>query len=153
MTQTGQDLDPELDRIERSIDIDAPAERVWSLVSMPGWWINEREIDPDQKTRVEGDLTVVVHPKYGEFRLQTLESDEPRHVVFRWVDNASEDAGTRVEFWIEDRPGGVNLRVVESGFTSLQKDREAIIDHVAGNTEGWEVELDAARRFLVGLPS
>jgi hypothetical protein len=74
-------------------------------------------------------------------------------VVFRWVDNASADAGTRVEFWIEDRSGGVNLRVVESGFTSLQKDREAIIDHVADNTEGWEVELDAARRFLVGQPS
>ena len=34
------DLDP-LDRIDRSIEIDAPAERVWDLVTRPGWWINE----------------------------------------------------------------------------------------------------------------
>jgi len=32
---------PVPDSIERSIDISADAERVFALVSRPGWWINE----------------------------------------------------------------------------------------------------------------
>ena len=145
MTET----DHELDRIERSIDIDATAERVWSLVQRPGWWINEHEVDPDPDTREEDGLTVVVHPTYGEFRLRTLDRDEPRYVSFRWVDNGDPEVGTTVEFWIEDRPGGVRLRVAESGFSSLNKDRAAIDQQISENTHGWELELEAARRFVL----
>src|SRR3954469_25051454 len=92
MTQT----DEELDRIERSIDIDATAEKVWSLIERPGWWINEEEGDPEPVLRREGDQDVLVHPKWGEFRLQTLERDEPRHISYLWVDNVAPEAGTTV---------------------------------------------------------
>jgi len=146
MTQT----DEELDRIERSIDIDASAEKVWSLIARPGWWINEQEIEPDVETRKEGDHDVVVHPKHGVFRFQTLRSEPPRHVAYLWVDNVAPEAGTTVEFWIEERIGGVTLRVVESGFTGLKKDREAIAHQVKENTHGWQVELEAARRYVTG---
>jgi uncharacterized protein YndB with AHSA1/START domain len=146
MTKT----DTELDRIERSIDIDAPAERVWELISRPGWWINEGEIDPDPQLREEGDAVVLTHPRYGEFRLQTLRSEPPRRATYRWIDGDA-DAGTLVEFSIEDRAGaGVTLRVVESGFTSLGKDHDAVVRHVEGNTEGWESELALAQRFVSG---
>ena len=146
MTQT----DPLLDRIERSIDIDAPAARVWALVQRPGWWINEHDVDPDPELREEDGLTVLVHPTYGEFRLRTVERDEPRYVAFHWVDDVMPEAGTTVEFWIEERPGGVRLRVVESGFERLRKDRAAIENQIVENTHGWEVELEAARRFVLG---
>ena len=148
MTQTDQ----ELDRIERSIDIDATAEKVWSLITRPGWWINEGDVDPDPEVRREGDYDVVVHPTFGEFRLATLASDEPRHVSYHWVDNVAPEAGTTVSFWIEDRAGGVTLRVVESGFSQLKKDRAAIDNQIRENTHGWEVELEAARRFVLGVP-
>jgi len=146
MTQT----DHELDRIERSIEIDATAQRVWALVQRPGWWINEEEVDPDPELRQEDGYDVLVHPKYGEFRLQTLERDEPRYIRFHWVDNVAPEAGTTVEFWIDERPGGVTLRVVESGFETLQKDRAAIDNQIRENTHGWEVELEAAKRFVLG---
>jgi uncharacterized protein YndB with AHSA1/START domain len=146
MTET----DSELDRIERSIDIDASAERVWSLVRRPGWWINEHDVDPDPEVRREGEYDVVVHPRYGEFRFLTMDSDEPRYISFHWVDNVAPEAGTTVEFWIEDRAGGVTLRVVESGFATLRKDRAAIADQIRENTHGWEQELEAARRFVLG---
>jgi uncharacterized protein YndB with AHSA1/START domain len=146
MTQTDQ----ELDRIERSIDIDATAEKVWSLIARPGWWINEHEVDPEPELRKDGDFDVLVHPKYGEFRLQTLTSEPPHHVSYHWVDNVAPEAGTTVEFWIQERDGGVTLRVVESGFTGLKKDREAIAHQVEENTQGWKIELEAARRFLTG---
>lgn len=88
MTQTDQ----ELDRIERSIDIDATAEKVWSLIERPGWWINEGEIESDREVRREGEADVVVHPKYGEFRLLTLASEPPRHLAVTWLDGDA-DAG------------------------------------------------------------
>jgi uncharacterized protein YndB with AHSA1/START domain len=146
MTQTDQ----ELDRIERSIDIDASAEKVWSLIHRPGWWINEEQVDPDPVLREEDGLTVLVHAKFGEFRLRTDASDEPRYVSFHWVDNVAPEAGTTVEFWITDRPGGVTLKLVESGFAQLKKDRAAIDNQIKENTHGWEVELAAAQRFVLG---
>ena len=92
-----------------------------------------------------------MHPKYGEFKFLTLERDEPRHISYHWVDNVAPEAGTTVEFWIEDRPGGVTLRVVESGFASLKKDRAAIDNQIKENTHGWELELEAAKRFVLGI--
>ncbi len=146
--QTGTDT--ELDRIERSIDIDATAEKVWALVQRPGWWINEEDVDPDPVLREEDGSTVVVHPKFGEFRLRTVASEEPRYISFRWADDVRREAATTVEFWIEDRDGGVTLRVVESGFASLGKDQAAVDHHITENTHGWEVELEAAKRFVLG---
>jgi uncharacterized protein YndB with AHSA1/START domain len=146
MTQTDQ----ELDRIERSIDIDASAEKVWSLITRPGWWINEGDVDADPELSKEDDYDVLVHPKHGTFKFATLERDEPRHIAYHWVDNVAPEAGTTVEFWIEDRPGGVRLRVVESGFSTLKKDRAAIDNQIKENTEGWELELAAAKRFVLG---
>lgn len=140
----------ELDRIERSIDIDASAEKVFALVQRPGWWINDEEVDPEPEMRQKDGYDVLVHPKWGEFRLKTLQRDEPRYVSFHWVDNVAPEAGTTVEFWIEDRPGGVTLRVVESGFGSLKKDRAQIDNQISENTRGWEIELAAAKRFVLG---
>ena len=58
------------DRIERQIDIDAPAERVWRLVSEPGWWINNGTIVEHKIERV-GDLDIVHDPDHGEFPIRT----------------------------------------------------------------------------------
>ena len=150
MTQTDGQVDAELDRIERSIEIDASAEKVWSLVARPGWWINDSEIEPDVEVRREGDLDVLVHPKHGEFRLRTLESDEPRYIAYHWVDNVAPEAGTTVEFWIEEREGGVTLKVLESGFEKLKKDRAAIDHQIKQNTEGWRIEIGLAKAYAEG---
>ncbi|HCB04053.1 MAG TPA: ATPase [Nocardioides sp.] len=148
MSQTDQ----ELDRIERSIEIDATAEKVWSLLERPGWWINEHDVEPDPVIRWEDDVTaVVVHEKWGEFRLVRRASEPPRYISWRWIE--ADDAGTLVEFWVEDRPGGVTLRVVESGLAGLGKDADALRKHYEGNSEGWEMELAAARRFVLGASS
>jgi uncharacterized protein YndB with AHSA1/START domain len=149
MTQTDGQIDGELDRIERSIDIDASAEKVWSLIERPGWWINEHDVDPDPEVRWESDDTaVLVHEKWGTFRLRRLEAAPPRYISWRWFDH--DDAGSLVEFWVDDRPGGVTLKVVESGLAGLGKDHDALRKHYDGNSEGWELQLAAAQRFVVG---
>jgi uncharacterized protein YndB with AHSA1/START domain len=143
------DVDP-LDRIDRSIEIDASAERVWELVTRPGWWINEGSVDPDPDVRVDGPVTVLTHPAYGEFRLETVESRPPSYVAYRWLEPDA-DVGTVVEFQIEPRDGGVTLSVTESGFSRLGKPRDAWLKHREGNVTGWESELSAAKGFVEGL--
>lgn len=149
MTQTDQ----ELDRIERSIDIDATPERVWALVARPGWWINEQEVEPDPVIRYEDGAAILVHAKWGEFRIETVESREPEYLAYKWVEPDTGGAGSLVEFWIDPRPGGVTLKVVESGLTTLGKSHDELVQRYEGNSEGWTLELAAAQRFVLGAGS
>ena len=141
------------DCIDRSISIDASAERVYQLVARPGWWINEGAVT-DNLVSTDGDVSTVTHPKYGSFRIRTVEQDPPRYVSFRWLggDPANEalDAvpGTLVEFWVEERAGGVTLKVRESGFNELPVSEEKRRQNIEDNTSGWEEELRAAKVFV-----
>lgn len=142
------------DSIDRQIVIEADAQKVYELVARPGWWINEGSIT-DNLTSTEGDVSTVTHPKYGSFRIRTVEARPPHYVSFRWLggDQANEALeavpGTLVEFWIEERPaGGVMLRVLESGFGALPVSEEQRRRNVADNTEGWELELAAAKAHI-----
>jgi uncharacterized protein YndB with AHSA1/START domain len=143
------DLDP-LDRIDRTIDIDATAERVWDLVTRPGWWINEGAVDDDPDVRVDGATAVVTHPKFGEFRLETVEARPPSYIAYRWLEPDTAGAGTLVEFRIEPRGDGVTLLVAESGFSQLGRSREEWLKRREGNDAGWREELQAAKVFVEG---
>ncbi|WP_136609823.1 ATPase [Sinomonas albida] len=130
------------DRIDKSIDIAAPAERVWELVSEPGWFINDGAYRAHQITH-DGEVSLVRDPVHGDFGFRTVALEAPRHAAFRWV---GEGAGTTlVEFFVDANDGGATLRVVETGFASLpgsDAERRAAFD---GNSEGWDVELGVAR--------
>lgn len=146
ITRTEQ-LDDDLDRIDRQIDIDAPAERVWALVARPGWYVNQGAVVSNPVLETDGDLTVLRHPEYGDFRIRTVSLDPPRYAAFRWLGEREES--TLVEFWITDREGaGVTLRVVESGFTGLGDDPAEWLRKREENVEGWEQELAAAAAYL-----
>lgn len=136
------------DRIERDIAIDAPIDRVWQLVSEPGWWINDGQITEHRIERHD-DLAVVHDRTHGEWRIRTVRTDPPRYVSFRWdLDASGESDGLLVEFFIDERPGGVTLRVVESGFAGLDLPAEERRAQFEDNTSGWETELAAARTHL-----
>jgi uncharacterized protein YndB with AHSA1/START domain len=129
-------IDP-LDRIDKAIDIDASPERVWDLVSRPGWWINDGTVDAEPDVRQEGEVTVVRHARHGEFRLLTVAAERP-------------ERSTLVEFRIAPQGTGVRLSVAESGFSSLSPDRSVWLADRTGNVEGWDTELAAARTFVEG---
>ena len=132
------------DRIERSVAIAATPERVWAIVSEPGWWINEGTIRP-HRIEDQGDGVVVVHdPTHGASRLRVERLDPPRYAAFRWLGREGEaGAGTLAEFWVEEAAAGVTLRVVESGLDTIPEDERAT--YLRENTSGWETELAAAR--------
>lgn len=139
-----------MDRIEREIRIDAPAARVWKLVSQPGWYINNGEI-LDQRVEQRGDLQIVHNPEYGEFAFRTVELDEPRYAAFRWLidNNDADGSSTLVEFWIEETTtDSVLLRVAESGFESLSESAEQRRSRFDDHSDGWTKELALAAEFL-----
>ena len=155
MVHTTEEL-AELDSIRRQIDIDASAEKVWSLITRPGWYVNDGTVLDDPDTRVETaddgtEIAVVTHPTMGEFRFRTIELDEPRYAAFRWLGTPYRDAteGTLVEFRIEDNPaGGVTLEVLESGFSTLSEDPAVWLKEREGNDNGWAQELVAAKTYV-----
>lgn len=157
---TEQEL-AELDTITRQIDIDATPERVWALVCRPGWYVNDGTVysEADMGTklncRTETDaqgrqVDVLDVAGKGEFRFRTVELDEPRYAAFRWLGTPWREPteGTLVEFWIDERPGGVTLRVKESGFSTLADDPADWLKEREGNDRGWSLELAAGKTWV-----
>ena len=150
------------DTIERDVFIAAPAEKVWELVSVPGWWINDGTIDLNTVERLADDRAVVHHPDAGGLAVERLEAEAPRTATFRWLVSGAEgrrpDAAedqflyTRVTFTLTSEPGGTRLAVTESGFATAAMDEKARRRAHADNSEGWEIELDAARAYLETPP-
>jgi len=146
------------DTIERDIFIAAPVENVWELVSVPGWWINDGTLDLDSVERLADDRAVVHHSDAGDLLVKRLEADAPRTATFRWLVSGAEvrrpDAAqdqflyTRVTFTLTPEPGGTRLAVTESGFATAVMEEKARRRAYADNSEGWEIELDAARAYL-----
>lgn len=137
------------DAIERSIDIDAPAERVWTLVSEPGWWIGEGAVHPHDIEHRDG-VDFVTDEEHGTFPIITQKLDPPHYAAFRWLEQDSDATGpgTTTEFWIDQRDGGVTLRVRESGFSSLDMSAEERRRQMDENTEGWKMELALAKKQI-----
>jgi len=137
------------DRIEREIMIDAPIERVWRLVSEPGWWIGDGDRSAQQISR-DGHLVIVDDPRYGRYQVLPVSSDAPHHASYRSSlfpgPPPGEGTSTLVEFVLAEQGGGTLLRVIESGFASLAVPAERRAAMVEGNIEGWEQQLGVAKR-------
>ncbi len=72
------------DMIKRDTLIDASVERVWSLVSAPGFWVADPE-SVKGTTAVEGESTVAKNPEFGEFPVRVVKVEPPSYVAYRWA--------------------------------------------------------------------
>ncbi len=144
------------DRIEKQVLLQATRARVWRALTDSaefGTWFQCVFTEPFRPgATLRGRLT---YPGYEHHTLDvTIEAIEPeRRFAFRWhphaVDPAVDFSGeptTLVEFLLEDAPGGVLLRVVESGFDSLPIERRA--SALKSNERGWEGQMEAIARYL-----
>jgi len=133
------------DQIEREIKINAPLERVWELVTVPGWWIGDGDLSIQTRSQ-DGETFIVDDPKYGRFFGKTVSIDPPAYASYRWAaefqtEIPSDGNSTLVEYFVTAEAGGTRLRVIESGFVSLAITQEARDKAIDGNTEGWEQQL------------
>ena len=137
------------DRIEREILIDASIERVWRLVSEPGWWIGDGDRSAQEISR-EGDLVIVDDPRYGRYLVLPVSTDAPHHVSYRSSPSSGQAPGegtsTLVEFVLAEQGGGTLLRVIESGFAALALPAERRAAMLEDNIDGWEQQLGVAKR-------
>jgi uncharacterized protein YndB with AHSA1/START domain len=141
-----------MDSVERSILINAGIERVWDLVTRPGWWINDGEVT-DHRIERDSDLCRVHDPACGEFEILVVKLEPLSYAAFRWRSDGQtrsvDGPTTLVEFRLDDNNDGtVTVRVVESGFDGLDSPDDVRRANREGNDAGWRQELAALARAL-----
>jgi uncharacterized protein YndB with AHSA1/START domain len=136
------------DRIVQDITINADLDRVWELVSRPGWWVPTDIEEPVDHT--PGHQTVRKSTEHGPFPVEVVRVDPRTYAAFRW---ASQFPGaelapgrtTLVEFDVTPLPDGVRVTVSESGFAALEATDEVKEQGLRGNTDGWRSELGSLK--------
>ncbi|MGW7267453.1 SRPBCC domain-containing protein [Streptomyces sp. NPDC054842] len=137
------------DRIERETLIEAPLERVWSLVAQPGFWVADKANLPGTVAR-EGETMVARNPEHGDFPVRVEKVRPPTYLSYRWTsafpgEELREDNSTLVEFTLAQEGDRTRLRVVESGFSQLAGAEDLRAQNHKEHTEGWPLELDALK--------
>jgi uncharacterized protein YndB with AHSA1/START domain len=135
----------DLSRIDRSIEIDAPPERVFRALT------NADELSAWFQVTIEGALApgkeiwmTSVHPDHAgqRFNVKIVEMTPPRSVTWQWhpgeidpnVDYAAEPR-TTVRFALEATARGTRLTVSETGFDAISLARRAKVHK--DNAQGW----------------
>ena len=144
------------DRIEKTIELRAPLDRVWRAVTdheQFGAWFRVALEAPFKV----GELAQgrILHPGYEHVIWRArVAAIEPQHrFVFTWhpyavdpdTDYESEPP-TLVEFLLQPVAGGVRLTIVESGFDALPPHRRP--DALRMNDQGWTQQVENIRAHV-----
>ncbi|MHA3023277.1 SRPBCC domain-containing protein [Mycobacterium sp. BMJ-28] len=137
--------------ITRSIDINAPVDRVWKAITeadlIAQWFGSTCEFDA-----VPGGTGYFGWEHHGKHRVVVEYVEAPRILVYRWARVADVDPvpgnSTVVRFELTEIPDGTRLDLAESGFDELDDPSGAHAD----NTGGWTAELGELVEFVEALP-
>ena len=141
------------DSIVRETLVAAPPERVWEVLTrpehLPRWFTADKaEID----LRPGGAL-VLVWAEHGAGYARVERVEEPTLFSFRWAleEDVEPAPGeeTLVEFTLTPEGGGTRLRVVESGFSKLDRPTDKQEWHRERNVDGWRQVTDAVAAHFV----
>jgi uncharacterized protein YndB with AHSA1/START domain len=138
------------DTITREIDIDAPPDVVWAIVTearhLAGWFSDEAEIDLRP-----GGLMLLTWHGHGIYRAHVETVEPPRTFAFRWVlhdgEEPVEGGSTLVVMTLTPTGPGTRLRVAESGFSDLSWPEHERASYADQNANGWIKELDELRAY------
>lgn len=137
------------DRIEKSVDLKAPVERVWRALTDYkefGAWFRVKLEDPF----VPGEVSRgrITYPGYEHvvWEARITRMDEPKYFSFTWHPYAvdpdvdySGETPTLVEFRLEPTASGTRLTVTESGFDKIPAHRRP--DALRMNDGGWAEQM------------
>ena len=137
-------------QIEREVLIEAPVEVVWAVITAPDhirqWFAEEAEVE----LRIGGSGRLAF--KSGDsYQLQVEVIEPPRRFTFLWVQPqdtvARADNSMRVEFTLHPDGAGTRLRVVESGFDTVDWSDEAKAKYADDHSRGWHELLGRLRVY------
>jgi uncharacterized protein YndB with AHSA1/START domain len=151
------------DRIEKSVLLAAPLERVWDAISDStkfGTWFGMKvdgvfvEGQPVSgqitETSVDEEVAAKQRPYVGAPVTLWIVAVEPRRrLAFRWNPLSEPEFAhltTLVEFTLTEQEAGTLLEIVESGFDALPDEHRDGTFH--GNSEGWELQTQLVGKFL-----
>jgi uncharacterized protein YndB with AHSA1/START domain len=135
----------DLSRIDQTIDIEAPPERVWRALT------SSAELAAWFKVTIEGAIApgaelwmTSTHEGYAgqRFRVRIVEMTPPQRFSWQWhpgevdaaVDYAQEPM-TTVTFTLEAAGAGTRLHVAETGFDAIALTRRSKV--YRDNAQGW----------------
>ncbi len=135
------------DRIEQRIAIRSTLDKVWRLVTQPGWWLPGSDAEP---ARGPGRLSVGYGGDIRPYVIDVLRVEPPGYVSFRWASafgGATPVPGqsTIVECYVRPVGEEIDVTVVESGFSELDLPETLREDEWKGNVGGWRYELAGLR--------
>lgn len=143
------------DRIEKTIDVKAPVDRVWRALSDSrefGKWFGVELDGPFAPGEVSRGRLTISGCENLNWEVEIVSMEEPRYLAFKWHPNAvdpdidyTEEEPTLVEFTLEPTAAGSRLTVVESGFDALPAGRRA--DAMRQNDKGWTFQMDRIKAY------
>jgi uncharacterized protein YndB with AHSA1/START domain len=144
------------DRVEREIIINAPQERVWAVLTeadhVARWFGDSAEVD----LRPGGKM-IFGWKEHGNHHARVERVEPPGFFSYRWARSAGIEPApgnsTLVEFTLIPEGSATRLRVVETGFASLDGSEEDRGTAVKQNTEGWISELGELQEYAERLPA
>jgi uncharacterized protein YndB with AHSA1/START domain len=156
-----------MDRIEKTVVLRAPLERVWQAISDAkefGTWFGvefDGPFAPSKAmtgrivpTKVDPEVAKLQEPHRGAKFEITVESIEPMKLFsFRWhpfaidpnVDYSKEET-TLVEFRLSAESGGTKLVITETGFDRVPLERRA--KAFTANEGGWEHQSKLLEKYV-----
>ncbi|HEY4174538.1 MAG TPA: SRPBCC family protein [Rhodopila sp.] len=137
------------DRIEKTIILKAPIDRVWRALT------DHTEFGEWFRVRLDGPFALgqcarghITYPGYEHlvWEATVIKMDQPTLFVFTWHPYAvdlnvdyTQEPPTTVTFRLEPTVAGTRLTITESGFDALPPDRKSIALRM--NDGGWSVQL------------
>ncbi len=130
------------DRIERTVELRHPPQRVWDAVTtadgLASWFGDRVEID----LRPGGEATMTWDESGDVASMRVERVEEPAVFGFTWHVHGlpqEDPRRTYVELVLEPTPDGTRLTVTETGFAQLAPEQHD--SAFGGNTRGWQHEL------------
>jgi uncharacterized protein YndB with AHSA1/START domain len=127
---------------------------VWALITEAehlGRWFGDAGAEIDLQP---GGAMLVRWSEYGASHARVVAVEPHTRFSYRWApfkDPGGEEPvdgnSTLVEFTLQPDGDGTRLRVVESGFSTLDTSEQQRAENHKGNTEGWQLETEELRRY------
>jgi uncharacterized protein YndB with AHSA1/START domain len=134
-----------LDRIDRTIEVNAPPDRVWRVLT------TAKDLSAWFKVNIEGEIApgaevwmTSTSPGYEgqRFLVRVTEMTPPRRFAWQWHPGAvdptvdyTREPWTTVTFTLEPSGAGTRLSLAETGFNDVSLARRAKV--FKDNTQGW----------------
>ena len=137
------------DRIEKTIDIDAPVERVWQALADHeafGQWFGVKLEQPFRTGKEASGFITYPGWEHIRWRAVVVSMDRPHLFSMTWHPYAidpdvdySGETPTLVEFRLEPKGQGTHLTVTETGFERIPVHRQP--DALRMNDKGWAAQV------------